>query len=656
MYYSKKEKFEGQSEEGIIYEYAQVRGFRVMNLQEYVQSRGNVVVTTTRHLKIHVREFPLWDIHKEFIYHDSWHLRMRVPPKTGDVDWRTDYMGRVKCARCNKFLSDDPIYCKACLENPAHGRGRPPFGCRRSRCQGHVIEVEDEAGTSSQVNIEYQGAQDPPSPRWRVLRKSPRGERLISPRDRDRSPRVSVPITSGGEAGAESASNQAEHDAPEATADEAMPSALEEIASGPPQLGAAKKFRKSASAVPKGERNPEPAYIEDRNSDEILADAQAAGKEFTETFETDHERDVKALTQDITHVMGLVTRVVDINSREGRTNRGALRAMEMEVNNIKEKEAIVIESLMEREEAKKKYPDAEFVDCRMLLARRHAEVAAVSEEEEDRKARLIVQGCGQRDVYDNLVVEDVVQQIPAGMTEQRLGHAHQSFFDDGIGLLGDVDGAYLTTLLGGALKFLTIISLLCPLFDSKIRSMKDPVALARKASYGFKRAGGDFSEKARRSHVRNLGYRQIRDIAMSVFLRWPILLIVYSDDMNPNGPKKECYYAYEELDRVFHFSKKNRCPVLTEFTGLRRQALGKDPLGTTWYRLHQTPYATMVVENYVQYKKVTALKPGRFRCSRPRRRSQTPMRLEMNSPSRGSSSGVFSSSSGERGRICIRPW
>ena len=92
----------------------------------------------------------------------------------------------------------------------------------------------------------------------------------------------------------------------------------------------------------------------------------------------------------------------------------------------------------------------------------------------------------------------VVQTIPAGMTEQRLGHAHQAMFDDGIGLLGDIDGVYLTTLLGRAIKFLGIISLLFRLFPDKIKFMKDPVAIARKAFYGFKRAGADASESASR--------------------------------------------------------------------------------------------------------------------------------------------------------------
>ena len=70
---------------------------------------------------------------------------------------------------------------------------------------------------------------------------------------------------------------------------------------------------------------------------------------------------------------------------------------------------------------------------RLMLAKRNAENAVASED--DWKARMLVQGWGQRDVYDKPVIDEAIQRVPAGMPEQGLGHAHQAMFEDGIGLV-----------------------------------------------------------------------------------------------------------------------------------------------------------------------------------------------------------------------------
>ena len=47
-----------------------------------------------------------------------------------------------------------------------------------------------------------------------------------------------------------------------------------------------------------------------------------------------------------------------------------------------------------------------------------------------------------------------MQTVPAGMAEQKIRDTHQSPFRKGVGLHGDINGAYLTILLGGVIKFL----------------------------------------------------------------------------------------------------------------------------------------------------------------------------------------------------------
>ncbi len=80
---------------------------------------------------------------------------------------------------------------------------------------------------------------------------------------------------------------------------------------------------------------------------------------------------------------------------------------------------------------------------------------------------MLVPGHKQKDVYGDKVIEEVTQTVPAGMAEQKIGHSHRAMSDDGVGLHGDIDGAYLTLILGGCLKFLYLIPRLYALFDMK---------------------------------------------------------------------------------------------------------------------------------------------------------------------------------------------
>lgn len=222
--------------------------------------------------------------------------------------------------------------------------------------------------------------------------------------------------------------------------------------------------------------------------------------------------------------------MVTLNSEEAKTGKKAMEAIDAERQNFRAKNALDFDRPMEEDDAIREHPDAEFVDLMALLGQKHAEVADIPPEDEIWKRRGVVPGNNQRDVYGKRGVEEVAQTVPANMTDQRLGHAHQAFFDDGIGVKEDIDGACLTTLLGGKPKFLHITAWLFCLHPAMVAMMRKPVARIWLAFYGVKRAGADYGERARRL-LKGIGFQQVRDVVMSVFIRWPVLLILYSDDL-----------------------------------------------------------------------------------------------------------------------------
>jgi len=151
--------------------------------------------------------------------------------------------------------------------------------------------------------------------------------------------------------------------------------------------------------------------------------------------------------------------------------------------------------------------------------------------------------------------EEVIQTVPVGPPEVRLAMGHQALFPTGIGVHGDVDGAYLTTEIAGKPKFLILPKALLGLVPGTKKHLRRPCARIRRALYGLKRAGADFGEKARRILI-SLGFEEIRDVTASVYVKGNILLIVYSDDHYISGPEKEVRIEYAILDERFGYSKK----------------------------------------------------------------------------------------------------
>ena len=113
------------------------------------------------------------------------------------------------------------------------------------------------------------------------------------------------------------------------------------------------------------------------------------------------------------------------------------------------------------------------------------------------------------------------------------------------------------------------------------RHYKKPCVRILRALYGLQRAGADFGEKARRI-LRSLGFREIRDVASSVFIKFPVLLIVYSDDHYFAGPRSAVKREYVVLDARFGYSKKGAAKVESDtayFVGKSREPLVREPLG-----------------------------------------------------------------------------
>ena len=50
-----------------------------------------------------------------------------------------DSAGRTRCNTCHLLVTTAPVTCEACISGAGHARkrGKPPFSCSRSRCQGH---------------------------------------------------------------------------------------------------------------------------------------------------------------------------------------------------------------------------------------------------------------------------------------------------------------------------------------------------------------------------------------------------------------------------------------------------------------------------------------------------------------------------------------
>ena len=92
-------------------------------------------------------------------------------------------------------------------------------------------------------------------------------------------------------------------------------------------------------------------------------------------------------------------------------------------------------------------------ECRLVLATLRRQIFLTHESE---KVRSIAHGDKVVDALNYGVVEEVRNKMPAGLTTARVGLGRQGLFEDRITVHGDVDVAYLTTVVGRDPKDLVV--------------------------------------------------------------------------------------------------------------------------------------------------------------------------------------------------------
>lgn len=482
-----------------------------MDLVEYIEGHGKVRLITTCDCKIKPLVFPLLELVKGRPEFDTWTFSMRGLNADGvDMDYRVDFLGRVRCARpdCGLLILNTPIACKACLRDERHKRGRPGPGCRNARCPGHPDDSVTEPAIVTEVTRTTTAAEPAlASPRWRVFGRQPSGTVITPPRDRSParsrsdSPRpvedASMDVDSEGEV-RPSPTVEASVRAPETV--------------GLPNLAATKKVSSSA---------PQKACHGARGKKEKLHDARKSQREF-ENMYLRHGRDISELRREVGHAFGLVTRVVRSTSDEALSNTDAQKSMQAEIDNLLQKRALDVDGIMEYDGVVRNFPDAEFVRGGLLLGVQNSGLDVASHRW---KARFVALGDNVFSTWGERIWEEVIQTTPVGLPEVRLAMGHQSLFSSGIGMHGDVDGAYLTTEIGGKPKFLITPKPILSTVPKSKQHFRRPCARIRRALYGLKRAAADFGEKARRI-LQPLGFTEIRDVTASVYYKWPVMIIV----------------------------------------------------------------------------------------------------------------------------------
>lgn len=210
------------------------------------------------------------------------------------------------------------------------------------------------------------------------------------------------------------------------------------------------------------------------------------------------------------------------------------------------------------------------------------------------KARFVAGGHNARDGSGRGITEQFEHLIPAGLGTIRCAIAWEGLHLTGVSLLGDVEGAYVKSKLRGNAMWISLPKFLQPASWSKYRL---PVTRVIMALYGLKRSGLDWGVKARKV-VLSLGFEPIRDFTDdSIFLRGPVLLIIYTDDFLFSGPHDLALQAWKECNHALGFSTKLDGSNLLKILGIRRSAkwVSKTMKHIT---LDQEEYIKHIVENF----------------------------------------------------------
>jgi hypothetical protein len=555
------EKFANRDTRAVVLGYSQLGSFKVMLFRQFSENR-KIYIRITRDIQLDRHTFPFKEI--EFTEREletsDWTDAIILMPRRNE-DTYVDSWKQLRCGQCHLFVTGQPVSCKFCkTKNKKHPRGRPGKNCARARCYGHPsneaqeepMRGNEEAGVTTVVRPTASSASSSNTPRP--------------------VPAAATPVVPSTPSAPPTPSRAAE--------------AAELNMMGPPMLGIG--VAKGAKEK-KGTGNPK--------VDRVPLNRPLAGctkpEAYHELKKMMTQKDQQHLKQmeEVTKCLGLVVRIIDLNSREakGYAKEGLDEAMNKEWDNLVALNAFNPKEMIERDHVKKTVWNARFVSSRFVCGLKGAEDLATA----IYKARLVAGGHNERDVYNNRIIEVYVHIVPASLLTIRVLYFHASCFADGTVATGDVTNAYVTSVLLGDPVYLA------PPPQRRNARFVDGVLLLHKALYGLKRSGLDWGTKVRRDLTDIFFCLWVRDIGeTSMFRLHNVVIIVATDDFGLGGPKLEVDTLYMKLDLHFGFSQKSKTARYGGvMAGLTREVL-PSPFGVIMYRVHQKQYSLYMIEKY----------------------------------------------------------
>lgn len=536
--------------------------YKIMIFDDYKHER-KIVTKITRDVQFDRYVFPFKEIEFSALELDlsTWEEATILDDRLRVETYR-DAAGELKCTECFKYVTGLPVTCKKCLDGLTHGRGRRGKNCRLARCYGHPNEVQhmDENEDGSNVPVARPAGSSPIA--------------VTTPR---------MPVDVAVELGA-SPPVAAAHPHPEdaAVSETSRIQIDSDMIPHAPMMGAALSKHEEVDPA----NRPPPGCSQKE------AYRQMRG------MMTQNETTKRKLEDQVVRVLGLVFRVVDLGSAEAK---GPLKeelslAMDSEWDSLTKLLAFNPSAMIEKDEAIKRHPDAQFAHSRFMCGMKGVEdpVTAFC------KARLVVGGHDVRDGENNRVYEVFIHVVPASLLTIRILFFYAGCFVGGVVLTGDVGNAYVKSPLGGRPTYLH------PPKQKANPKFRNGVMRLWMALYGLKRSGLDWGTKVRKDMVLVLHFIWVRDIGeTSMFMRGLVMAIVATDDFGMAGPEDDTEKAYDEADKHFGFSEKSREQRRQgQMAGLVREVLPA-PKGINQYRVHQRRYAQHMIDTYEKEHGIT---------------------------------------------------
>ncbi|MCP3995571.1 MAG: DDE-type integrase/transposase/recombinase, partial [bacterium] len=260
-----------------------------------------------------------------------------------------------------------------------------------------------------------------------------------------------------------------------------------------------------------------------------------------------------------------VSRPVSLSSSLGQSSKADLRIQE-EVEGLVQSGMWVWDDVKEWSQIRREDLKAQIVRGNMLLVQKHVDDEGTSSNEPDLKARLVALGNWVLGAHGNPVVEEdnlVAHNLSlsAGRVLDLLGAAYSL---DGSIVIADIAQAYSQAELKGHPKWLNLPSRLLERITPVVPKswpgwrMRCPVMRIRKAMYGLRRAGFDFSDHLH-AQLAQQHFLQCPDIDPTVFWKdFPgeesstqhrVMIGAYVDDIKVVGEKSQVQAALSEIQK-----------------------------------------------------------------------------------------------------------